>query len=90
MFLHPLFSIFLSEALLDFLGLPLYDPTGKLGYKDKETLLDILSVIMNETPIAAQLEKQISKESLDTLKNFFSKHDEKLKEVLGWESGYYT
>lgn len=79
-----------TEALLDFLGLPLYDPSGKLGYKDKETLLDILSVIMNETPIAGQLEKQISRESLDSLRSFFAKHDEKLKEVLGWSSGYYT
>ena len=33
-----------TEAVLDFMGLPLYDPAGKLGFKDKETLINILSV----------------------------------------------
>ena len=79
-----------TEALLNFLGLPLYDPAGKLGYKDKETLLNILSVIMNETPVSPKLEAQINKGSLDTLKDFFTKHDQKLKEVLGWHVGYYS
>ena len=71
-----------TEALLNFMGLPLYDPAGKLGFKDKEQLIGILSVIMNETPVAAQLESQITKDMLDTLKNFYTKHDAKLKEVF--------
>lgn len=79
-----------TEALLNFMGLPLYDPSGKLGFKDKKTLIDILSVIMNETPVAIELEKQISRGDLADLREFFSKEDKMLKEVLGWRSGYYT
>ena len=45
---------------------------------------------MNETPLTGRLEEQINGEVVNTLKEFFSKHDQKLKEVLGWEKGYYT
>lgn len=77
------------EALLDFLGLPLYDPDGVLGFKDKKNLLDVLSVIMNETPDSYLLDQQITPQAISTLKAFFSKQDAKLREVLGWEEGYY-
>jgi len=79
-----------TEAILDFMGLPLYDSSGKNGFKDKKALIDILSVVMNETPVSSALENQINKETLDNLRNFFVKEDKVLKEVLGWDKGYYT
>jgi hypothetical protein len=78
-----------TEAVLDFMGLPLYDPAGKYGFKDKQQLINVLSVIMNETPVAVLLEEQITKKDLAILKTFFAHQDTKLKEVLGWEKGYY-
>lgn len=71
------------------MGLPLYDPAGKYGFKDKQQLINVLSVIMNETPVAVLLEEQITKKDLAILKTFFAHQDTKLKEVLGWEKGYY-
>lgn len=38
------------ERLLDFLGLPLYDSTGKHGFTDRKALIRVLSVVKNETP----------------------------------------
>ena len=78
-----------TEALLNFLGLPLYDPTGKMGFKDKDALINVLSVVMNETPASAMLESQLTPDSLKTLKEFFIKYDSKLAELIGWEKGYY-
>ena len=81
-----------TEALLNFFGLPLYDPTAKQGFKDKATLIEVLSVIMNETPTALVLDQQVGDKAtncMDKLREFFKKEDKKLKDVLGWESGYY-
>jgi hypothetical protein len=78
-----------TEAVLDFMGLPLYDPESKLGFKDKQQLINVLSVIMNETPVSIELEAQITKKDLAVLRTFFEHQDIKLKEVLGWEKGYY-
>ena len=77
------------EALLNFLGLPLYDPEGKCGFRSKKELLDVLSVIMNETPDSYILDQQITKESICLLRDFFKDQDKMLKEVLGWEEGYF-
>ena len=77
------------EALLNFMGLPLYDPEGKVGFKNKKELLDILSVIMNETPDSYLLDQQITKESILSLRDFFKHQDQMLKDVLGWEEGYF-
>ena len=47
---------------------------------------------MNETPTALTLDQQVGDKTtngIDELREFFKKEDEKLKEVLGWESGYY-
>jgi hypothetical protein len=74
--------IAVTEAILNFLGLPLYDPDGRMGFTDKKSLLDILSVIANETPYSAVLEKQITKRTIDMLKSFFSQQNETLKKVL--------
>ena len=78
------------EALLNFLGLPLYDPEGKYGFRSKKELLNVLSVIMNETPDSSVLDQQITNsDSIGTLKDFFASQDAKLKEVLNWEEGYF-
>lgn len=81
-----------TEAILNFMGLPLYDPEGKFGFKNKETLLNVLSLIMNETPTAIVLNEQLANKNLsgiNQLYEFFKDQDKKLKEVLGWETGYY-
>ena len=70
------------EALLNFLGLPLFDPDGRMGYSDKKTLLDTLSVIINETPYSSKLEQQISQTTVNSLKNFFVEQEEILDQLL--------
>ena len=85
-------SIGVTESLLNFFGLPLYDPNEKEGFKDKAKLIEVLSLIMNETPTALILDQQVGDKAtngMDKLREFFKKEDKKLKEVLGWESGYY-
>ena len=47
---------------------------------------------MNETPTAEVLNQQLADKKLsglDKLQEFFKEQDKKLKEVLGWETGYY-
>jgi Sulfotransferase domain len=77
------------ERLLDFLGLPLYDPgRGKYGYKGKEELKAILSMVINKTPRKIVFENQITPAVEKELKDFFSPHNEELKKVLGFDPGY--
>ena len=45
--------------MLDFLGLPLYDPAGKLGFVDKASLMNVLANVRNESPLKEELEKQV-------------------------------
>ena len=51
------------EKLLDFLGLPLYDPSGKYGFVDKAALLRVISVVRNESPTNKELDQQVKYES---------------------------
>ena len=47
---------------------------------------------MNETPTAIVLNEQLANKNLsgiNQLYEFFKDQDKKLKEVLGWETGYY-
>lgn len=53
------------ERLLDFLGLPLVDPSGKYGFKDLKTLTDLLALQINRTPRKQCFEDQVGL-------NFFS------------------
>ena len=76
------------ERLLDFLGLPLYDPFGKYGYKNKETLTNILSFVINKTPRKDIFEKQITPAIEAELAEFFSPHNKELEKVLGFDTGY--
>lgn len=64
-----------------------------IGFKDKKALIDVLSVILNETPTAVVLDQQLSDKEhnqMEKLREFFKGEDAKLKEVLGWETGYYS
>jgi Zn-dependent oligopeptidase len=61
-----------------------------MGFKDKDALINVLSVIMNETPNDSNLNSQITTSSLESLKEFFKQQDKKLKEVLSWDEGYYS
>ncbi len=47
------------ERLLDFLGLPLFDPSGKYGFKDRKTLTDLLALQINKTPRKLCFEEQV-------------------------------
>jgi len=76
------------ERLLDFLGLPLYDPSGQSGFLDKAALMRVLAVVKNETPPKKGLEQQIKPGDLEKLKVYFSHQNKLLKHVLGWDPGY--
>ena len=41
------------KRIIDFLGLDCYDPSGKSGYKDEDTLKSILKKKWNVTPTVA-------------------------------------
>ena len=76
------------ERLLDFLGLPLYDPGGKYGYKSKAELTKILSFVINRTPRKEIFEKQITPEIVESLYKYFSPHNKVLNNVLEFDPGY--
>lgn len=70
------------EALLNFLGLPLYDPDGKMGFTDRQQLVNILSVVVNETPYSSHLEQQILNGTVNALRDFFAEPQELLNHLL--------
>jgi len=76
------------ERILDFLGLPLYDPSGKFGYRSRAELTQLLSFVINKTPRKEIFESQITPDVLESLYKYFSPHNKILKEVLGFDPGY--
>ena len=48
------------EKLMDFLGLPLFDKTGKYGFQSRKNLTDLLALQINRTPRKQCFEDQVS------------------------------
>lgn len=76
------------ERILDFLGLPLYDPSNKFGYRNKEELTTLLSFVINKTPRKDVFESQITPKVEEDLYDYFELHNNRLKTVLGFDPGY--
>lgn len=72
------------ERLLDFLGLPLFDPSGKYGFKDRKTLTDLLALQINKTPRKLCFEEQITPAAEKYLHDFFAPHNALLEDVIGF------
>ena len=47
------------EQLLDFLGLPLFDSSGRYGFQSRKNLTDLLSLQINRTPRKQCFEDQV-------------------------------
>ena len=76
------------ESIFDFLGLPLYDPDGKVGFENRTTLKEILYQIKNVTPFRPKVLSEATPQLIDDLDHFFRPHNALLVELLGWDPGY--
>jgi hypothetical protein len=72
------------ERILDFLGIPLFDPSGRYGFKDKGNLTDMLALQINRTPRKQCFEDQITPEAEKYLHDFFAPHNAELTRWIGY------
>lgn len=72
------------ERLLDFLGVPIYDPTGKTGFSNWKNLTDLMALQINRTPRKQCFEDQISDAATKYLHDFFAQHNRELIDVIGF------
>ena len=70
------------------MGLPLYDSNGKFGYRSRDELTNLLSFVINKTPRKDVFESQITREVEEELYDYFELHNNRLKTVLGFDTGY--
>jgi hypothetical protein len=80
--------MYVYEQVLNFLGLPLHDPTGRFGFRDRAEVVDLLRIRKNVTPPNEKLDSQITPEVVKALDKFYAPHNILLKQLLGWDPGY--
>lgn len=72
------------ERLLDFLGVPIYDPTGRTGFSNWKNLTDLMALQINRTPRKQCFEDQITEAATKYLHDFFAAHNRELVDVIGF------
>ena len=72
------------ERLLDFLGVPIFDPTGRTGFSSWKNLTDLMSLQINRTPRKQCFEDQITNKATRYLHDFFAPHNALLEEIIGF------
>ena len=72
------------ERLLDFLGVPIYDPAGKTGFSSWKNLTDLMALQINRTPRKQCFEDQITDAATKYLHDFFAEHNKELIDVIGF------
>ena len=76
------------EKIFDFLGLPLYDASGRRGFRNRREFSDILSFTKNITPKRPEVLAQVTDDMRAKLIDYFRPHNKLLLQVLGWDPGY--
>jgi hypothetical protein len=72
------------EKILDFLGLPLYDPQGKFefGWPNRSAVLNELQWLKNWSPKGTRFEQDVTPAVKKSLNDFFEPHNRLLDELL--------
>jgi hypothetical protein len=85
---YTLNPIYVYEQIINFLGLPLYDPEGRFGFRSRAEVVKLLRIRKNITPPNEAVDKQITSETIKALDDFYRPHNLLLKQLLGWDPGY--
>lgn len=80
--------LWVYEKIINFVGLPLFDPKGVKGFKTREDVISLLRLRKNITPPNDKLDKQFTEATKSELTNFYRPHNKRLVELLGWNPGY--